>query len=96
MEKFFGPGRSISRIHGTTTRWRGVLCYALYHPAAALHQPGLKSVLEEDFARLPMLVAAEEAALAEEVSQPDEQAASTVLGDPPSSSSWNESQPKLF
>lgn len=58
LEKFFGPGQSISRIHGTTTRWRGIICYALYHPAAALHQPSLKQVLVDDFARLPVLLQA--------------------------------------
>lgn len=57
MEKFFGPGRSISRIHGTTARWRGILCCAMYHPAAALHQPSLKAALEADFRRLPELLA---------------------------------------
>ena len=62
MEKFFGPGQSISRIHGTTGRWRGILCYALYHPAAILRQPALKPLMMADFARLPDLVAQEEAA----------------------------------
>jgi len=59
MEKFFGPGQSISRIHGTTHRWRGILCYALYHPAAILRQPTLKPIMVADFGRLPALVAQE-------------------------------------
>jgi uracil-DNA glycosylase family 4 len=97
MEKFFGPGRSISRIHGTTTRWRGVLCYALYHPAAALHQPGLKSVLMQDFARLPALVAAEEAALAQELSHADERTeVGSVTDESIGGPDWNDAQPKLF
>jgi DNA polymerase len=29
----------------------------MYHPAAALHQPSLKSTVEKDFARLPELIA---------------------------------------
>jgi DNA polymerase len=28
----------------------------MYHPAAALHQPSLRRVVEEDFARLPELI----------------------------------------
>jgi DNA polymerase len=27
-----------------------------YHPAAALHRPSLRSVVEEDFAKLPVLI----------------------------------------
>ncbi|HZU86888.1 MAG TPA: uracil-DNA glycosylase, partial [Anaerolineaceae bacterium] len=28
----------------------------MYHPAAALHQPSLKSTIEQDFSRLPELL----------------------------------------
>jgi uracil-DNA glycosylase family 4 len=77
MEKFFGPGQSISRRHGTTTRWRGILCCAMYHPAAALHQPSLKAVLAADFARLPALLQQAEQEFLQEpaASEPTEPAA---------------------
>jgi DNA polymerase len=76
MEKFFGPGQGISRIHGTTARWRGILCCALYHPAAILRSPGLRRAMDEDFARLPALLAREEDDAAEVAAAP--QAAAEV------------------
>ena len=44
---------------------RRVLLYPLYHPAAALYTPKMLTVLEEDFARLPGLLASEPAGPAE-------------------------------
>ena len=38
-----------------------VLLYPLYHPAAALYTPSMLKVLEEDFARIPALIARAEA-----------------------------------
>jgi DNA polymerase len=56
MAKFF-PGESISRIHGQA-RTRGSVMYVpMYHPAAALHQPALRRTIEEDFRKLPGLLA---------------------------------------
>jgi uracil-DNA glycosylase len=57
MAKFF-PGESISRIHGQARQKDGVLYVPMYHPAAALHQPALRRTIEEDFRKLPDLVAA--------------------------------------
>jgi DNA polymerase len=34
-----------------------VVLYPLYHPAAALYTPSMLEVLEQDFARLPALLA---------------------------------------
>ena len=34
-----------------------VLLYPLYHPAAALYTPSMQKVLEDDFARIPDLLA---------------------------------------
>jgi hypothetical protein len=34
-----------------------VLLYPLYHPAAALYTPSMLKVLEEDFAKIPELLA---------------------------------------
>jgi len=56
MGKFF-PGESISRIHGQDRRRDGIVYVPMYHPAAALHQPTLRKVIEEDFRKLPMLLA---------------------------------------
>ncbi len=53
----FLPNAKISSIHGQATTVRGRVIIAMYHPAAALHQQSLKSTIEEDFARLPELIA---------------------------------------
>ena len=37
MAKFF-PGKTISKIHGTAQMQNGTTYFAMYHPAAALHQ----------------------------------------------------------
>lgn len=46
----------ISEIHGQPIKVRGLLVVPFYHPAAALHRPSLRSVVEEDFAALPELI----------------------------------------
>jgi uracil-DNA glycosylase len=56
MAKFF-PGESISRIHGQARRKDGRIYVPMYHPAAALHQAALKKVIEDDFSKLPELLA---------------------------------------
>jgi len=55
MAMFF-PGKSISRIHGTTRKRGGVIYYAMYHPAAALHQQSLRRAIEEDMLKIPSLL----------------------------------------
>jgi len=52
MAKFFGNVK-ISQIHGQAKMINGRLIVAMFHPAAALHQPGLKSTLINDFSKLP-------------------------------------------
>jgi DNA polymerase len=54
---YFIPNAKISEIHGQAMQVRGRLVVAMFHPAAALHQPSLKPSLEQDFARLPELIA---------------------------------------
>lgn len=49
----FLPNAKISEIHGQAIRVHGRLIVPMYHPAAALHQPSLRSAVENDFARLP-------------------------------------------
>ncbi len=56
MAKFF-PGASISRIHGQPTKRGGVIYFPLFHPAAALHQPRYRAMIEEDFLKIPKLLA---------------------------------------
>ncbi|MCE4628547.1 MAG: uracil-DNA glycosylase [Desulfurococcales archaeon] len=52
------PG--IKRAHGRAIPARiagvSVTLYATYHPAAALYNPELRSVLEEDFRKLPSII----------------------------------------
>lgn len=52
----FIPNAKISEIHGQPIRVRGLLVVPFYHPAAALHRPSLRSVVEEDFATLPAMI----------------------------------------
>ena len=55
FSKFF-PGEPISRARGKSRRWKNLIIYPMYHPAAALHNPKLRGVLEHDFQALPSLV----------------------------------------
>ena len=52
MARFF-PGASISKIHGQPKRVGNVLVVPMFHPAAALHQPKWRPVVEADFKKLP-------------------------------------------
>ncbi len=47
----------ISDVHGQAMRIKGRLIVPMYHPAAALHQRSLRPVIEQDFSRLPELIA---------------------------------------
>ena len=60
MEKFF-PGAKISAIHGQARTIGGRMVVAMFHPAAALHQPQYRSPIEQDFKKLPELIAKMEA-----------------------------------
>jgi len=53
----FLPNAKISNMHGQAVKVKGRLVIAMYHPAAALHQQSLKSTIEQDFSRLPDLIA---------------------------------------
>ncbi len=52
MGKFL-PNVRISDVHGKPAWVKGRLIIPMFHPAAALHQPSLKTSVERDFARLP-------------------------------------------
>ena len=56
MQRYF-PGASISRIHGQPKRVGNVIYYPMFHPAAALHQPRWRSLVEEDILKIPELLA---------------------------------------
>lgn len=56
MAKYF-PGERISKIHGQAKEIGGRLVVPMYHPAAALHQSALRGAIEDDFAKLPKLLA---------------------------------------
>ena len=56
MERFF-PGQTISRIHGKAKRIGDVFYLPLYHPAAALRRPDWRQEMEQDFHRIPELLA---------------------------------------
>ena len=60
MAMFF-PGKSISKIHGTAQKRDNIIYYAMYHPAAALHQQSLRQVIEADMLKIPSLLAEAEA-----------------------------------
>jgi len=55
MAMFF-PGKSISKIHGTAQKRDGIIYFAMYHPAAALHQQSLRRAIEEDMLKIPQLL----------------------------------------
>jgi len=70
MAMFF-PGKSVSKIHGTAQKRDNVIYYAMYHPAAALHQQSLRRTIEEDMLKIPSLLARAEI-IKEEEQQPQQ------------------------
>ncbi len=56
MTRFF-PGESIGRVHGTARKRDDIIYYAMYHPAAALHQQSLRRVIEADMLKIPQILA---------------------------------------
>ena len=50
------PGEAISKARGKPRKWRDIMVFPMYHPAAALHNPALRPVILSDFARLPSLI----------------------------------------
>jgi DNA polymerase len=51
------PNEKISAIHGKPRKVGETVYVPMFHPAAALHQPALRKTVEEDFARLPGILA---------------------------------------
>lgn len=56
MARYF-PGESITKIHGQA-KWVGDACYLpLFHPAAALRNDAWRTAMQEDFKKIPHLLA---------------------------------------
>ena len=64
MARYF-PGESISKMHGRDRRIGNAIYFAMYHPAAALHQTSLRKVIEADILKLPTVLAEAKAIEAE-------------------------------
>jgi uracil-DNA glycosylase family 4 len=56
MAPYF-PGESISKVHGLARKRGEQTVVAMFHPAAALHQPKYKTEIEADFKKLPQYLA---------------------------------------
>jgi DNA polymerase len=56
MARWF-PGASISKIHGQPRKFGELVVVPMFHPAAALHQPKYKELIEADFRELPKILA---------------------------------------
>lgn len=52
----FLPELRISQAHGQPVRQSGLVFLPLYHPAAALYNGSMRTVLQEDFARIPAIL----------------------------------------
>lgn len=83
----FMPGARIGQVHGTTraadpeTGAREAQVFAMYHPAAALHQGSLRQTLLDDMARVPAALVAARERRAATATPPG--ATSAGLADPP-------------
>jgi DNA polymerase len=55
MERYF-PGAKISQVHGQPRKIGGIIYYPMYHPAAALHQPKWRQVVQDDMSRIPRIL----------------------------------------
>jgi uracil-DNA glycosylase family 4 len=76
----FLPNAKISDVHGQAFRIKGRLIVPMFHPAAALHQPSLKSSVERDFLNLPELITkADEITVVEEEKPSNHKSESTQL-----------------
>jgi len=81
-----GKPLGITRVHGheqpVTLGTSRVLLYPLYHPAAALYTPSMLKVLEEDFSRIPELIARADAAVPLSISPGAEETVELPVSEP--------------
>lgn len=68
LARYF-PGEPISKVHGKARKQDGIIYFAMYHPAAALHQQSLRQTIEADMLKIPALLT--EAEPVEEVNKED-------------------------
>ena len=66
LARYF-PNESISKVHGKPRKVEGVICYPMYHPAAALHQSSLRRIIEMDMLKIPQILAQGKELLQDEV-----------------------------
>ena len=55
LAQFF-PGDSIGKVRGTARKKEGMIYFAMYHPAAALHQQSLRQIIQQDMLKIPSLL----------------------------------------
>ena len=72
LARYF-PNESISKIHGKPRKVEGVICYPMYHPAAALHQGSLRRTIETDMLKIPQILAQSQELPQDEVPMQSEQ-----------------------
>jgi len=56
LAQFF-PGDAIGKVRGTARKLEGTIYFAMYHPAAALHQQSLRQIIQQDMLKIPSLLA---------------------------------------
>ena len=56
LARYF-PDETISKVHGKARKMDGIIYYAMYHPAAALHQGSLRRIIEADMLKIPQVLA---------------------------------------
>lgn len=66
-------GVSISRIHGQPKRIGDIIYFPTFHPAAGLHQPRYRSLIEQDFLKIPALLTNAQSTAPEESTPPPQQ-----------------------
>jgi len=59
LARYF-PNESISKVHGKARKVGDIICYPMYHPAAALHQGTLRQIIEADMLQIPRVLAQSE------------------------------------
>ncbi len=92
MAHFISHGK-ISGIHGMSHWVNGRMIVPMYHPAAALHQPSLRSLVKDDFAKLPKMIRQAQETLS---NNPDLAAMSGPIDDDDSSDEGPAEQLSLF
>lgn len=57
MARFVGAG-PMRELHGRTREWNGIICLAMYHPAAILRTPTveMRRIYADDFQKIPTLL----------------------------------------